>query len=136
MIGVITDSSFIENWIGPRMSVLISGIGAGLGLILSIVSIKVSLGLLIVTFGVVYGFSLYVVSIVFIMKWVPKWAGIASGFTTGAIDIGTMFFNAFQTNFINPSNKYPNKAPYPDEPDETCFTQEDLDRLLYMFLIE
>lgn len=132
--------SLTERLIGPRISTIIGGVGTGLGILLTIISIKYSFWMLMVTYGALYGFGngfLYSVAAVFVIKWVPNWAGLASGFSTSGIGLGIIVFSALQSNVVNPSNKYPNDVPYPNKPDEAYFSQEDLlDKLVDSFLIQ
>ena len=132
--------SFTEKTLGPRVSTLIGGSMTGIGLCLSAVTIKYSFWLLMVTFGVIYSFGIgmiYVASVLCVIKWLPKWAGLSTGIILSAEGFSVFAFTAFQTGWINPLNRSPDDAPYVDKPDEMYFSQEELlDKVPSMFLIE
>ena len=138
-IGIVL-GSFIERAIGPRMSVLIGGSLAAAGLCLSYFAVDYSFWLLMVTFGAMYGFGtglIFIAAILCVMRWLPKWAGIANGFVTSGTGLSTFIFSPLQTGFINPSNKHPDYAPYAENTDEKYFTQtEIINDFPYIFLIE
>ena len=132
--------SFTEKTLGPRVSTLIGGSMTGIGLCLSAVTIKYSFWLLMVTFGVIYSFGIgmiYVASVLCVIKWLPKWAGLSTGIILSAEGFSVFAFTAFQTGWINPLNRSPDDAPYVDKPDEMYFSQEELlDKVPSTFLIE
>ena len=132
--------SFVEKSLGPRVSTLIGGSMTGIGLCLSAAAIKYSFWLLMLTFGIFYSFGLgmlYAISVVCVIKWLPKWAGISTGIVISGNGFSIFAFAAFQTGLINPSNKSPDDAPYADNPDEMYFSQDELlDKVPYTLLIE
>ena len=138
-VGIIV-GSFIEQKAGPRMSILIGGSIATSGLCLSFFAVKYSFWLLMFTFGALYGFgagTVYAASIVCLLRWFPKWAGVATGFVVSAHGFSTLIFAPIQTGFINPHDQLPNFAPYTENEDEKYFTQKDIiDRVPFIFLIQ
>ena len=119
----------VEKYIGPRMSVFIGGWMGAVGLCLSYLTIDVSFWLLMVSYGALYSFGIglvLAVTILCVIRWLPKWAGFASGFVVSANGAGTLVFTAYQTALINPSNLFPDYSPYPENPDEMYFSQSEL----------
>ena len=138
-VGIVL-GSFIEKAFGPRMAILGGSVISCIGLGLSYFFVRYSFWLLMLTFGVLYGFAtglLYVVASICVLRWLPKWAGVATGITSGGIGVSYFVFSPLQTGFINPSDQYPDVAPRLENPDEKYFTQSELiERVPYIFLIE
>lgn len=129
----------LEKKIGPRLSTLIGGWLMSAGVLLTFFTIKVSFWLVLVTYGLMFGFGVgigYIGPITCAMKWMPKWKGVGAGIVVAGFGLSATLFNFVQTEFINPSNFAPNLAPYPDNPKEKYFTQDDLlERVPYSFLL-
>lgn len=134
-------AGFLEKKIGPRLSVLIGGFFVVLGQCLTYFTIKHSFVLLMLTYGAMYSFGvgiIFISSVVCILKWFPKWAGIASGFVISGNGAGTILLHLFQTGYVNPSNETPDDIPYLEsKPDEMYFSQPELlIRVPELFLIQ
>ena len=129
----------LEKKIGPRLSTLIGGWLMSAGVLLTFFTIKVSFWLVLVTYGLMFGFGVgigYIGPITCAMKWMPKWKGVGAGIVVAGFGLSATLFNYVQTEFINPENFAPDFAPYPDSPKEKYFTQNDLlERVPYTFLL-
>ena len=129
----------LEKKIGPRLSTLIGGWLMSAGVLLTFFTIQVSFWLVLVTYGLMFGFGVgiaYIGPITCAMKWMPKWKGVGAGIVVAGFGLSAMLFNFVQTEFINPKNFSPNFAPYPESPKEKYFTQNDLlERVPYTFLL-
>ncbi|MCR8643218.1 OFA family MFS transporter [Paenibacillus sp. N1-5-1-14] len=91
----------IQEKIGIRKLVMISGIVLGLGLILS--STVSSLWLIYLLIGVVVGFAdgtAYITSLSNLIKWFPNRKGLVSGISVGAFGTGSLIFKYVNTAFL------------------------------------
>ena len=125
----IVFGSLLEKRIGPRLVILFGGILMISGAATSYYTIKYSFWLFVFTFGLVNGLGIgvsYVSPIACAMKWLPKWKGLVSGVVVAGIGLSPLIFNAVQTGYINPHNKSPDFSPYPSDPDEKYFIQDEL----------
>lgn len=129
----------LEKKIGPRFSTLIGGWLMSAGVLLTFFAIKVSYWLVLVTYGLMFGFGIgisYIGPITCAMKWMPKWKGVGAGIIVAGFGLSATLFNAVQTAYINPANYEPDFSPYQSNPKEKYFTQQDLlERVPYTFLI-
>ena len=132
--------SFIEKAIGPRMTILVGGSLASVGLCLSYFAVKYSFWFVMLTLGAVSGFGsgvLVIAGVLCVMRWLPNWAGVANGFVTSGSGFSNFIFVPLQTGFINPSDEQPNYAPYTENPDEKYFTQREIiNSLPSIFLLQ
>ena len=130
---------FLEEKLGPRAVTLIGGVVMSLGVMLTYWTIAVSFWLTLLTFGLMYGSGRGMISIsttVCVMRWLPKWKGLATGLIYSGYALSPLVFNIVQTAIINPGNLTPDYAPYPNKPNEKYFTQQDLlERVPLTFLI-
>ncbi|WP_442602872.1 L-lactate MFS transporter [Paenibacillus sp. KN14-4R] len=91
----------IQERIGIRRLVLISGIVLGSGLIFS--SMVSSLWLIYLLIGVVVGFadgSAYITSLSNLIKWFPNRKGLVSGISVGAFGSGSLIFKYVNAGFL------------------------------------
>ena len=136
---MMTLGGFLEEKLGPRVVTLMGGVVMSLGVVLTYWTIAVSFWLTLVTFGLMYGSGRGLISIcttVCVMRWLPKWKGLATGIIYSGYALSPLVFNILQTKIINPDNLAPNDAPFPNKPNEVYFTQQDvLERVPLIFLI-
>jgi len=91
----------IQERIGIRRLIMISGIVLGLGLIFS--SMVSSLWLIYLLIGVVVGFadgSAYITSLSNLIKWFPNQKGLVSGISVGAFGTGSLVFKYVNAGFL------------------------------------
>ena len=129
---------WLVNKIGPRFTTLLGSWIMSVGVALSFFAIKVSIWLLLVTYGILYGIGVgvaYIGPLTSAMKWMPKWKGLANGIVVAGFGLGALGFNAIQTVYINPDNLAPHPTN-PDDPKQKYFTDPDLiERIPWMFVI-
>ena len=130
----------LEQNLGLRIPLLCAGLLSTAGLLLSFLVVNYSFWLLFIFYGVMYPMALgigYAVSLISVVKWIPKRTRLAFGVVMSGVGLGGLGFNILQTVFINTFDKRPDMAPYEDHPDEKYFSQTDvIERTPYMFLIE
>lgn len=129
----------MEKRIGPRLATLIGCCLMCAGVLLTYFTIQISFWLVLITYGLMFGFGLgiaYIGPITCIMKWLPKWKAVAAGIVVAGYGLSSTIFNALQTAYINPHNVQPDAQPFPENPKEKYFTDHDLlQRVPYVFLI-
>lgn len=130
----------LERKFGPRMVMFIGSVIMCLGVLFTSLAVKVSFYLMLVTYGLAFGTGLglaYICPLVCIMKWLPKWKGLASGIVLAGDGLSALIFVSLQTIYINPDNLSPNSSPYENHPSESYFTQPELlDRVPNVFLVQ
>ena len=128
---------WLVNKIGPRFTTLLGSWIMSAGVVLSFIAIKVSIWLLLFTYGILYGMGVgvaYIGPLTSAMKWMPKWKGLANGVVVAGFGLGALGFNALQTVYINPHNVAPH--PDPDHPEQKYFIDPDLiERIPWTFII-
>ena len=133
----VSFGGLIEKKLGPRLAAIIGILLVDLGILLSYWTVQKSFWLFLVTYGLLAGIGgglAYIAPITCVMKWVPKWRGLATGVIVGGFGLSTVMFDVVQTGFINPLNLKPNFIP---EPDEKYFTQPELlTKVPQIFLIQ
>ena len=93
--------------IGPRWTTLGGGWLMSCGVCLSYFTIKVSYWLLLVTYGLVFGTGVgiaYIGPLSAVMRWMPKWKGLANGIVVAGFGLSALIFNLVQTVYVNPHN--------------------------------
>ena len=129
----------LEKRFGPRLVSLLGGWFMSLGVFLSYFAIQESFWLLLLTYGLMFGLGIgvaYIGPISCAMRWLPKWKGVATGIVVSGFGLSALFFDTIESEYINPHNKNPDKAPYEDYPKEKYFTQPDvIDRVPSVFLV-
>lgn len=121
-------AGLIEKRLGPRLVTLLGAIVMCIGLLSTMFVIDISFFLVVVTYGLV-GFG---IGIVFVttascaMRWLPNKKGIASSFVCSGGGIGAIMFEVIQSSFVNSHNLKPDSSPYPENPSEQYYTQEQL----------
>lgn len=107
------------------------------GVLLTYFAIKVSFGLVLLTYGIMFGVGMgvaYTAPLAAAMKWMPRWKGAASGFVVSGFGLGALAFSPVQTLYVNPQN-IPSD-PHPFDKDQKYFTDPELlSRVPNMFLI-
>ena len=130
----------LEQNLGLRIPLLCAGLLSTAGLLLSFLVVHYSFWLLFIFYGIMYPMAQgigYTVSLISVVKWIPKRTGLAFGVVLSGVGLGGLGFNILQTAFINTFDKRPDMAPYEDHPDEKYFSQTDvIEKTPYMFLIE
>ncbi|CAF1022301.1 unnamed protein product, partial [Brachionus calyciflorus] len=135
LCGLLTSTFKIR----PKINILFGGLILTTSLFLTFLTIKTSFFLIILTFGILFGFGsgfAYVAPLSIAMKWFPK----NSGFSTSTILLGyglsSVFLNPIETVYINPNNLSPD-LPYSLEyPDEKYFSNKELlERVPRIFII-
>ena len=128
----------LERRFGPRLVTLAGGFLMSGGVALSYFSIRYSFWLMLVTYGLMFGFGTglaYVGPLACAMRWLPKWKGLASGIVVSGFGLSGLVFNAVQTEYINPDNLPPDFSD-PDNPEIKYFSQSVLlKRVPNIFLI-
>lgn len=117
----------LERKVGPRITTLIGCAIMTSGVFLSSAAIRISFWLLLLTYGVLFGFGVgiaYVGPIACAMRWMPRWKGAMAGLVLAGFGLGALIFDPIQTVFINPHN-------------HSDFQEDDnlLDRVPTIFLI-
>jgi len=81
-------------------------------------SIKSSLFLVIVTYGLLFGIGTglsYSVALATAIKWFPARRGLVAGIVVAGYGLGSLVFNLVQTSYINPHNISPNETASADK---------------------
>ncbi len=121
--------------LGPRWTTLTGGWVMSLGVLLSYFTIKVSFWLFIVTYGFIFGVGVgiaYIGPLTAVMRWMPKWKGVANGVVVAGFGLSALIFNLVQTIYVNPHNIDPVINPN----GEKYFVDSDLlQRVPKLFLI-
>lgn len=129
----------IEKFVGLRLTLLIGGVLSCFGLLVSFFAIKYSFWLLMLFYGVLFGIGhgvLYMVAIVGVAQWIPRWAGVGVAIVTSGNGFSILAFSSLQTFFINPADHSPDQALDDNNPDEKYFSQSDIiDKVPYIFLL-
>eukprot|EP01083_Nonionella_stella_P022559 62390_1 len=98
----------LEVRIGPTKTYIISALSVTLGVGLSYFSLTYnSNGLLIVTYGVIFGCGVgigYPVLVIVCMRWFPKHRGAVCGIISAIYGSGAFVFDSIQTALVNPDN--------------------------------
>ncbi|PAA48912.1 hypothetical protein BOX15_Mlig000477g4, partial [Macrostomum lignano] len=97
----------IEKRIGARLTALLGSWIMSLGVLLSYFAVKSHLGLLVVTYGLLFGVGTgiaYAVAIAASMSWFPSRRGLVGGIVVAGFGGGSLVFDQFQTLYINPDN--------------------------------
>ena len=130
-------SMFLGGWlerkIGPRFSTLTGSAVMVSGVLASYFTVQVSFWLLLVTYGLMFGFGIgmaYIGPLAAGMRWLPKCKGIAGGIILAGFGLSSLLFNMVQTMFINPDNKRPHSLSNKYFTDPTL-----LDMVPYSFLV-
>ena len=130
---------FVGGWmvkkIGPRWTTLIGGWIMSLGVFLSYLTIQLSLWLLLLTYGLVFGIGVgiaYIGPLSSAMSWMPRWKGFANGIVVSGFGLGALIFNTVQTTYVNPQNL----GTTADKEGNELFTDPELlSRVPILFLI-
>ncbi|XP_041369549.1 uncharacterized protein LOC121383508 [Gigantopelta aegis] len=122
--------------IGPRLTTLLGSLFMSLGVLLTYFTIKLSFAVVVITYGLMFGFGVgiaYAIPIACAMRWMPEKKGLVSGFVVAGFGGGSFIFDQIQTAFINPENK----SPQHEVDGVKYFTKKDgvLDNVPYMFLV-
>ena len=129
-----------ERRFGPRIVTLVGSGVMCLGVLFTSLTIKFSFWLMLVTYGFVFGGGLglaYICPLVCIMRWLPKWKGLASGIVLAGDGLSALIFVSVQTVYINPDNLSPNYSPSENVISESYFAQEALiGRVPNFFLLQ
>uniref|UniRef100_A0AC35G6V9 Major facilitator superfamily (MFS) profile domain-containing protein n=1 Tax=Panagrolaimus sp. PS1159 TaxID=55785 RepID=A0AC35G6V9_9BILA len=98
---------FLSTKFGPRFGAFIGCAFMSGGVFLSAFTIKSSLLLFMLTYGIMFGAGqgiAYVIAVSTVINWAPKNVGLFSGLVAGAFGISAAIFTPLQTAFINPEN--------------------------------
>ncbi|XP_067653254.1 monocarboxylate transporter 9-like [Haliotis asinina] len=100
----------LEQRIHPKYCALIGSWIFSLGMALTYWTVRHSLGLTILTYGVIHGAGkgmAYPAAVKCGLEWFPKRKGLVTGLIIAGIGGGTFVFNEVITHFINPDNLLP-----------------------------
>ncbi len=133
--GAMIVGGAILQKLGPRWTTLAGGWVMSLGVFLSYLTIKVSFWLFLVSYGLIYGAGVgiaYIGPLTTVMRWMPKWKGVANGVVLAGFGLSALIFNLVQTIYVNPHNIDPVINPN----GEKYFVDSDLlQRIPKLFLI-
>ncbi|XP_046578489.1 monocarboxylate transporter 9-like isoform X2 [Haliotis rubra] len=135
MAGSMPVLGLLEQRIHPKYCALIGSWIFSLGMALTYWTVRHSLGLTILTYGVIHGAGkgmAYPAAVKCGLEWFPKRKGLVTGLIIAGIGGGTFVFNEVITHFINPNNLLPETSHRGD----LYFSQSVLlDKVPYCFLL-
>ncbi|KAI3388043.1 hypothetical protein SNEBB_008849 [Seison nebaliae] len=135
----IFPASFLAKRFGRKLTIVLGCSFVLLGTITSYWSIRHSIYLITVTYGLLFGIGIglaYTSPIQMAIQWLPEKQGYASGFVLSGFGLGAFVFNQIQTHYINPQNLHPDEPYSVDFPSEKYFSQESLlKRVPTVFLV-
>ncbi|XP_071098168.1 apicoplast pyruvate carrier 1-like [Haliotis cracherodii] len=135
MAGAMPILGLLEQRIHPKYCVLIGSWTFSLGMALTYWTVRHSLGLTILTYGVVHGAGkgmAYPAAVKCGLEWFPERKGLVTGLIIAGIGGGTFAFNEVITHFMNPNNLLPETSQHGD----LYFRQAVLlDKVPYCFLL-
>uniref|UniRef100_T1IZR5 Major facilitator superfamily (MFS) profile domain-containing protein n=1 Tax=Strigamia maritima TaxID=126957 RepID=T1IZR5_STRMM len=105
----------VDNYLGPRVTSYLGSILASTGVAISYFSINVSMGLMALTYGFVFGSGVglaYISPLSAGMKWFPNNKGLVNGIIVGGYGLGAFVFTQVQTRYLNPHNSKINENGY------------------------
>ena len=111
-----------------RLSTALGCIALVSGVTLSYFTIKMSYGVFLVTYGVMYGVGAglaYIGPLYSVIRWFPSHKGLVNGIIVAGYGGGALVFNFVQTEYLNPHNYSPTKV-CPDRSHEKYFDNESL----------
>lgn len=121
----------MERRFGPRITGLVGSLTMSAGTALTYFTVDVSFPLVLLTYGLIFGFGIsvgYIAMLSVGMKWFPNNKGLVNGIVVGGFGLGAFVFNQVQTAFLNPNNDSPGEDGY-------FINDEILDRVPYVFLL-
>ncbi|CAL4147926.1 unnamed protein product, partial [Meganyctiphanes norvegica] len=110
---------FLEARVGPRITCFIGCSILSSGIMLTSVTIKESLPMVLLTYGLLAGLGIslsYVSPLACGMKWFPDKKGLINGLIVAGFGLGALGSTNFQTLYLNPENKSPGPDGYFDDP--------------------